>query len=85
MLELLKTEGYSIAFSVVIGIGILAALKPRCNPSQGPCTIKKAPNPDEVTHSTYQIGSKCYKFNTQPIECPLNGTIESFQVQRGKI
>jgi hypothetical protein len=80
MLEILKTEGYSIAFSVVLGIGILAAIKPRC--AQGSCTIKKAPNPDEVTHSTYQIGSKCYKFNTQSIQCPLNGTIESFQIEQ---
>lgn len=82
MFEILKTEGYCIAFSLILGIGILAALKPRCNPAQGTCTVKKAPNPDEVTRATYQIGSKCYKFNTQPIECPLNGTIESFEIRR---
>ena len=82
MFELFKTEKYNIAFSIIIGIGIMATLKPRCNPNKGTCVIKKAPNPDEVTHSTYQIGAKCYKFNTQSIECPLNGTIESFQIKR---
>ena len=82
MFEILKTESYNIAFSVILGIGIVAALKPRCNPNQGSCTVKKAPNPDEVSKSTYQIGSKCYQFNTQPIECPLNGTIESFEMER---
>ena len=82
MFEILKTESYSIVFSIVLGIGIMAAVKPRCNSNQGACTVKKAPNPDEVTHSTYQIGSKCYQFHTQSIECPLNGTIESFQTKR---
>lgn len=78
MFEFLKTETYNVIFSMVIGIGLVAVFKPGCR-DKG-CAIKKAPPPDEVTKSTYQIGDKCYKFKTEHIECPLKGAIEPFEV-----
>jgi hypothetical protein len=78
MFGFLKTEGYNIVFSIVIGIGLVAVFKPGCRDNQ--CAIKKAPPVDEVTKSTYQIGDKCYKFKVNNIECPSKGAIEPFEV-----
>ena len=77
MFEFIKTESYSIIFSVVIGIGIVAVLKPGCRDNG--CAIKKAPPVDEVAKTTYQIGAKCYQFKAENIECPSKGVIEPFE------
>jgi hypothetical protein len=77
MFEFIKTESYSIIFSVVIGIGVVAVLKPGCRDNG--CAIKKAPPVDEVAKTTYQIGSKCYQFKAENIECPSKGVIEPFE------
>lgn len=79
MFGFLKTEGYSIIFSLVTGIGIAAVFKPGCRESD--CAIKRAPPVDEVTKTTYQIGDKCYQFKTENIECPTKGVIEPFEVE----
>jgi hypothetical protein len=41
--------------------------------------VKKPPSFEEVKASTYQIGSKCYKFEAQHTDCPETGAIEPFQ------
>jgi hypothetical protein len=78
MLAFLKTETYSIAFSVIIGIGIVAVFIPACRNNE--CAVKKAPSVDEVVKTTYHIRDKCYKFKTSNIECPVKGVIEPFEV-----
>jgi hypothetical protein len=79
MFEFVKSETYSVVFSVILGMGIIAVLRPTCiNES---CVIKKAPSPDEVMNTTYQIGSKCYKFMTNMIDCPEKGVIEPFETR----
>jgi hypothetical protein len=78
MMQFLKSEKYSIAFSFIIGVGIMAALKPGCR--ERDCSTKRAAPTEEVVKSTFQIGNKCYQFNTRNVECPTNGEItEAFR------
>jgi hypothetical protein len=73
MFGFLKTETFKIVGSALLGVGLVAALKPVC---KGPdCIEKKAPPVDEVSKSTYQIGSKCFKFKTLQITCPKEGSV----------
>jgi len=77
-MQFLKSERYSMAFSFILGVGIMAALKPGCR--ERDCSTKKAAPTDEVVKSTYQIGSKCYQFGTRNVDCPANNQIiEAFR------
>ena len=76
MFEFLKSDGFKMVGSAIIGIGLMAALKPVCKGSN--CVIQKAPPVDEVVKSTYQLGQKCYQFKTTQIQCPERGVIEPF-------
>ena len=77
MQKLLQSESFDNAFSFVLGLGCMALLKPLCKGSE--CEVKKAPALDEVSTSTYQVGSKCYKIKVEHKECPDTGTIEPFE------
>ena len=77
MFEFLKSETFSVIFSFVLGLGCMAVLKPACKGTE--CSIQKAPPYEEVTKSTYQMGSDCFQFQAKPIECPSKGVIEPFQ------
>ena len=77
MFEFLKTERFSMIASFILGLGLMALLKPECKGAE--CKIVKAPPLDEVTTSTYQLGAKCYQFRTQPIDCPKDSIIEPFE------
>jgi hypothetical protein len=77
-MQFLKSEKYSMAFSFIVGVGIMAALKPGCR--ERDCSIKKAASTEEVVKSPFQIGDKCYKFATRNVECPAHGEIiEAFR------
>jgi len=76
MFEFLRSKTFDTAFSLVLGIGLMALFKPGCK--DGECSIQKAPPYDEVSKSTYQLGSKCYKFKPASVECPDAGVIEPF-------
>jgi len=76
MFEFLKSEGFKIVGSAILGIGFMAVLKPVCKGSN--CTVQKAPSVEEVTRSTYHLSGKCYQFKTTLIECPKSGIIEPF-------
>jgi len=80
MFGFVKSEKYSLAFSFIVGVGIMAVLKPACRDLD--CTKKKGANPEEVLKSTYQIGSKCYQFGTRHTECVAEGVIEAFEATR---
>ena len=77
MFEFLKSKTFDAVFSFVLGLGLMALLKPGCK--AGECHIQKAPPYEEVKSSTYQLGSKCYKFEAEPVECPMTGVIEPFE------
>jgi hypothetical protein len=77
-MQFLKSEKYSMAFSFILGVGIMAALKPGCR--ERDCSTKKAAPTDELVKSTYQIGTKCYQFGTRNVDCPANNEIiEAFR------
>jgi hypothetical protein len=76
MYEILKTEKFAMFFSFVIGFAIIAITIPVCKGEE--CYIKKAPSVEEMKKSTYRIGSKCYQFKAESMECPAAGVIEAF-------
>ena len=78
--DILKSKTFNVVFSVLLGLGIAAILKPMCKGDS--CMIIKAPPVNEVNKATYQLGSKCYQFRTQAVECPLKGVIEAFEMTR---
>ena len=80
MFGFLKSETFNVIGSFIIGMGIIAVLKPVCKGTE--CIIQKAPSVSEVVGSTYQIGSKCYQFKTTQIDCPERGIIEPFSSLR---
>jgi hypothetical protein len=79
MFEFLRSKHFDTIFSFVIGLGLMALLRPLCH---GPeCIVQKAPPLEEVNKSTYQLGSKCYQFRSLPVDCPKEGVIEPFSVR----
>jgi hypothetical protein len=82
MFEFIKTEAYNTAFSIIIGIGIVAIFTPGCRDNS--CAVKKAPPVDEVVKTVYKIGDKCYRFKTNTIDCPIKGIIEPFEIELEK-
>jgi hypothetical protein len=75
MFEFVKSEKYSLAFSFILGVGIVSLFKPVCRDAE--CSKKTAANPEEVLKTTYQIGSKCYQFGMVHKECSVEGIIEA--------
>jgi hypothetical protein len=78
--DLMKSEWFHTLFSLLLGIGIVAILRPTCKGEA--CTVAKAPPPADWNGFVYRLGEKCYEFSTAVIECPKAGTgaaaIESF-------
>lgn len=77
MLKLIQSDSFDNVFSFVLALGCMALLKPICKGAE--CEVRKPPSMDEVKTSTYQMGSKCYKFEAQHVDCPETGVIEPFQ------
>ena len=77
MYEVLKTEKFAVFFSFIVGVSIIALLLPVCKGEV--CFIKKAPSVNEMKHNTYRIGSKCYQFKPETLDCPSSGVIEAFR------
>ncbi len=79
MFEFLKSTKFHYLFSFILGLGLMALLRPICHGKE--CLIEKAPPLQEVNSSTYQLGTKCYQFRSTPVECPASGVVESFYVK----
>ena len=77
MFGFLKSPIFNYVFSFLLGLGLMALLKPECKGSA--CQIQKAPPLEEVKKTTYQLTSGCYQFKAETIECPSQGAIEPFQ------
>lgn len=82
--RILKNPLFNIAFSFLLGVGLVAIFRPMCKDSTGQpteCKIDKAPPVKDWDGAVYRIGSKCYEFKTQTIECPKDKTqyIEAFK------
>ncbi len=78
--DFMKTKTFNTVFSFLLGLGLMALLRPACK-GDG-CLVMRAPPANEVKQSTYQIGKKCYQFETYLVDCPSSGVIEAFEVRR---
>jgi hypothetical protein len=81
MYDILKTEKFALIFSFILGFGIPVLFIPMCKGET--CFVKKAPSVEDMKKSTFRIGSKCYQFKPEFVDCPADGAIEAFQVWRG--
>lgn len=75
--QALKKPIFGIMVSFMLGIAIVMVVSPICRGKD--CLVVKAPPIHEVNHTVYHIASKCYKFETVPIDCPASGAIEAFE------
>ena len=79
--DLLKSKKFNVVFSLLIGLGLAAILRPACKGDQ--CLVMKAPPVHEVDSTTYQLGSKCFQFKVETGECTSKGkVVEAFSVSR---
>ena len=62
MFDFLKSKQFHIVFNFIVGLFIILVLRPTCKGDN--CIEHKNPVISELTSSTYQLGSKCYQFNT---------------------
>ena len=81
--DILKNPLFNIAFSFMLGVGIVAIVRPMCEGKNGECTIEKAPPVKDWDGAVYRVAGKCYEYKTQTIECPKSKEefIESFNSQ----
>jgi hypothetical protein len=79
MFAVLKTAKFDIIFSVIVGFAIMSLTIPLCKGDE--CFIKKAPSVKEMKESTFRIGSKCYQFKADTMNCPATGAIEAFALR----
>lgn len=77
MSQALNRPMFGIMVSFMLGLAIVMVLTPMCRGKD--CMIVKAPPIHEVNHTVYHIASKCYKFETVPMDCPASGAIEAFE------
>jgi hypothetical protein len=79
--DILKSKKFNFIFSVLLGLGLAAILRPACKGDQ--CLTLKAPPVHEVESATYQLGSKCFQFKVDNRECPKQGkVVEAFSLSR---
>lgn len=79
--EILKSKKFNFVFSVLLGLGLAAILRPACKGDQ--CLVLKAPPVHEVESSTYQLGTRCFQFKVESQECNKAGkVIEAFSLSR---
>ena len=77
IINALKSPFSGKIISFLFGIAIVMVLAPICHGKR--CIVVKAPPIHEVKESVYQIGAKCYKFDTVVLDCPASGIVESFE------
>lgn len=77
----MKSKNFNFIFSVLLGVGLAAILRPACKGDQ--CLTMKAPPVHEVESTTYQLGSRCFQFKVDNRNCPNQGkVIEAFSLSR---
>jgi len=82
--DVMKKPLFNIIFSFLLGIGIIAIIRPMCKDESGKiidCTTNKAPAVADWNNAVYRVGAKCYEYKTAIVECPKDkkGYIEAFQ------
>ncbi len=80
IVDAIKTEKFAVTFSIVIGFAIFALAIPVCKGEE--CFLRKAPSVKEMKETTFRIGSKCYQFRPETVDCPARGAVEAFTKNR---
>ena len=75
--DILKSPLFNTSFSFILGIGLIAILRPLCKGNA--CNIFKAPPVKEWDGIVYRIGEECYEYSTKSVKCPGSGEIEAFK------
>ncbi len=76
IVDTIKTEKFAVTFSIILGFAIFAIAIPTCKGEA--CYIRKAPSVKEMKETTFRIGSKCYQFRPDIVDCPARGAVEAF-------
>jgi hypothetical protein len=74
--DVLKDKRFNVFFSFIVGIFIAVLLRPQFHKDK--VIFFKTPPMSDLRSNSYKIGSKCYKFHPDEIECPATGVIEPF-------
>jgi hypothetical protein len=77
VLEIMKTENFNIFFSFVLGLGIVAMLRPICKGNA--CAINKAPPVKDWDGAVYRLGADCYEYKAVPVQCPPEGSQDIYE------
>jgi hypothetical protein len=77
IIDALKSSTAGMVISFMFGVALVIVVAPICH-GKG-CIVVKAPPIHEVKESVYQIGTKCYKFDTAALDCPASGFVEAFE------
>jgi hypothetical protein len=77
IIDALKNPVIGMLVSFMFGLAIVLVIAPICHGKE--CMVVKAPPIHEVRDSIYQIGTKCYKFETVQLDCPAQGVVEAFE------
>jgi hypothetical protein len=77
--NLLKNPLFNLIFSFLLGVGIIAMIRPLCKGEN--CQIDKAPVVSQFDGKVYRIGRECYEFKAETTDCKSSGNIESFRDQ----
>jgi hypothetical protein len=70
MFEFLKSKMYQNIFSFLLGLFIVLIIRPSCKDDS--CIKRMNPCSQEISNSTYTIGSKCYQFKYTSVACEVN-------------
>lgn len=53
--------------SIILGLGLASLFRKMCNGNN--CNIMKAPPLEEIDGQIYKYEKKCFKINSNPIQC----------------
>ncbi len=79
VLKILNDTRFDIFFSFMLGVGIICILKPVCSGKE--CQLEKPPISKDFDKYVYKMGSKCFEYKPDIIQCPASGAIEAFREQ----
>jgi hypothetical protein len=78
--DILKSERFNVAFSLLLGLFLATLLRPVCKGYA--CNTYKQPPTDDIREHAYKLGSKCYEFVAEDVQCPNEGIVEPFAWKR---
>ena len=77
LIKRLNTREGGMIVSVILGLGLAAVFRQACQGNS--CVVLRSPPMKQVRDSVYQVEDKCYRYQPQVVQCPVNsdGTVAS--------